>query len=111
MPAKNKQIEEGIRTRFIESVEQIRAAGEETIEDIMKNLGDYQQSFTQMKAGTRYPTLKNVVLLCQCYGVNANWLLFGIGGNGIDNALNPLKRLHLLEQEMEQLKMIFGKRH
>lgn len=110
MPAKTKDIEEAIRKRFIEVVNEINAADDAlSIARIMEKLGDYQQSFTQMHAGKRYPTLKNVVLLCQYFGVNPAWLLFGTGNNGLASAAAPLKRLEMMEQEIQMLKLVFEK--
>lgn len=104
---KTKEIEENIRSRFIDAVNEIRLSGP-NIETIMKSIGDYQQGFTQMNTGKRYPTLKNIVLLCQCYGVNANWLLFGIGENGLQSSVTMQNRVAFIEQELGLLKMILG---
>jgi hypothetical protein len=108
MPAKDKTIEEGIRKRFLEVVDQLNADESLNIEKIMLSIGDYAQSYTQMKTGKRYPTIKNIVLLCEVYGVNANWLLFNAGSNGLDAARSPLERLKVLEQEIENLKRILS---
>jgi hypothetical protein len=107
MPGKSKEIEDAIRERFIEAVNQIRMS-QPNIETIMKSVGDYQQGFTQMNSGKRYPTLKNIVLICQCYGVNANWLLFGTGETGLKSPVTLQTRLAFIEQELSLLKVILG---
>jgi hypothetical protein len=112
MPGK-KQIEDSVRTRFIQAVDQLNLQDDLNIEKIMESVGDYQQAYTQMNSGKRYPTLKNIVLLCQGYGVNANWLLFGIGENGLQHqSTTPLQRLKILEQDITMLKHSFiGNNH
>lgn len=74
-----KKIENEVRTRFMIALDEtiVKAAAEKTITEIMTDIGDHQQSLSLLRSGRRFPTVKNIVLICQLYGYNESWILFG----------------------------------
>lgn len=102
---KNKDIEEEVRERFLIAIDElINGPGNLTVTYIMESVGDHQQSLSLFRNGRRYPTIKNIVMLCCNFGYSETWLLFGTGAKKKTKEKDPLKRLEQIEEDVKQLK-------
>lgn len=105
----DKSLEDGIRQRFLEAVDELRGRQRLTGTVIMEAVGDHQQSLAAMRRGKRYPTVKNIVLLCTEFKYSETWLLFGTGSRNKESKTEPLARLKEMEKEIKEMKKRFSK--
>lgn len=71
-----------VRTRFLEAMGHIIVTGSQGVTNkaaFAEKISEYPQSLTRILAGTNYPTVNNLVALCQVFAVNPSWLLLGQG--------------------------------
>lgn len=101
----DKVIEEGVRVRFLQAIDElINGPGNLTVTYIMESVGDHQQSLSLFRNGRRYPTIKNVVMLCNAFKYSETWLLFGTGLKNKSREKDPIKRLDEIEAEIKLLR-------
>lgn len=103
----DKKIEDGIRARMLEAIDELHYEYDRlSYTQIMTDIGDHQQSRALLISGRRYPTLKNVVLLCSKFGYSETWILFGTGSKRKKGHTDPLTRLAAVEVEVKELKSL-----
>ncbi len=110
--ASKKTIEEQIRDRFLEAVEELKLAGftgnrldDVSYKDIFESIGEFPQAHRQMKTGTRYPTLANIVRMSQEHGYRIEWLMLGLPPkrNKIVKSRTLEDRLSAVQEEFLQI--------
>lgn len=108
MAKEKKHIEKSIRARFLDAVDEIKSKGVKegvTYKDIFENLDSFQQVHTQMREGSRFPTVKEIVLLHKKYSYSLQWLMIGIGNKKvISKAISKANAISLIEEGLSILK-------
>lgn len=64
-------------------------------------VGEYNQNISRMENGTRYPTIETLALTCEVFGIDANWLLLGVGD--MKPGDETKRRLDLIEKQLQAL--------
>lgn len=99
-------INEQVRERVIEAIDEIHFSQRVSYKDIMTSLGDISQVLTQIKNGKRYPIFSHIVLLNTVYKYSFDWLLLGKTPKRIGVEKSPLERIEEIEQEVKLLKKV-----
>lgn len=99
-------INEQVRERVLEAVDEIHFNQRVSYKEIMKSLGDISQVLTQIKIGKRYPTLEHIVSLNTTHKYSFDWLLLGKAPKRIGIEKSPLERIEEIEQEIKYLKEV-----
>jgi hypothetical protein len=95
--------QEHVRSRYLQAIDEIKKETMDSYTAIMQSLGDHQQSLALLRNGARYPTLLNLVLLCQKYSYLPAWVLLGEGKRKLKDD-NLAGRIADIEKELRDIK-------
>jgi hypothetical protein len=108
MPKSKKQIEKGVRERFLEAVDEVKSKGVKqgtSYKEIFESIDSHQQVHSQMKQGLQFPTVKQLILFHKKYGYSFQWLMLGIGAKKtIQRTFKAPDPLDLIEEGLSILK-------
>ena len=112
-----KPIATAVTERFLTAMRHIiayRVGGTDTTGDFAKAVGIHVQNISKMEPGSkvrRYAGIEHVVAMCETYGVDPDWLLFGKGEmfrQERSTHPDPMQVLNELEKTIKKLKWEVG---
>lgn len=80
--ATEKAHAKSVSRRFIKAMKQIIADGTDGVKNLKEfaeKVGEYPQNISRIEAGTRYPTIEMLCIMCLVFKINPGWVLLGRG--------------------------------
>lgn len=108
MPTKKAEHTEAVASRFLAEIDHLKRLHS----DVVDKIGIAASYVSQIRNGSRSPTVDHLVNMCKWYGYSGTWLLTGAGMKMSEPENKPLEeRLTAIEKQLSAINanLVFDK--